>query len=306
MNKIIKILKNPMYLLVKLDNKGIIRLNDELYLKLKYKWILEKKLNLKEPSTFNEKLQWMKINYKDSKYSDMVDKYKAKEIVKKIEIENDDIHIIPTLGIYNKFDEINFEELPQQFVIKCTHDSGSYKIIKNKNNIDYEKLKKYYNKKLNQNFYYDSREWPYKNIKPKIIIEKFMDDTVHSELVDYKFQCFYGKVDNIFVCVDRDKESGVKYHYFDKNWKYLNYCPYPGINERNINIAKPKYLDRMLEIVERLAAGIPEVRVDLYIIDEKIYFGEFTFFTDGGFDTTITENADKIIGNRFKLPAKNK
>lgn len=288
--------------IVILLDKFILRfLNDKHYLKIKYKLEMKKKLNLDNPSTFNEKLQWLKLYDRNPEYTKMVDKYEVKKYVSDIIGEE---YVIPTLGVYKNFDEIDFDKLPNQFVMKCTHDSGSTIVCKDKTKFDIKNAKKKISKALKYNYYYSAREWPYKNIKPRIIIESFMDDGVNSQLVDYKLQCFWGKVDNILVCVDRDKETGVKYHYFDTNWKYLKYCPYPGINEKNINILKPKQLDKMIKIAERLSAGIPEVRIDLYIIHGKIYFGEYTFFTNGGFDTTITSDADIILGEKLKLPIK--
>lgn len=274
---------------------------DKIYLFLMYYILVKKRLNINNPKTFNEKLQWLKLNDRKNIYTKMVDKYEAKKYVTDL---IGDEYIIPTIGVYNNFNEINFNNLPNQFVIKCTHDSGSTIVCKDKTKFDIKNAKKKISKALKYNYYYSVREWPYKNIKPRIIIESFMDDGVNSQLVDYKLQCFWGKVDNILVCVDRDKETGVKYHYFDTNWKYLKYCPYPGINEKNINISKPKQLDKMIKIAERLSAGIPEVRIDLYIIHGKIYFGEYTFFTNGGFDTTITSDADIILGEKLKLPIK--
>ena len=301
MKKIIEYVKHPSYILLGLDRMKLIKLNDVFYLKIIYYQTFNKKLDLSNPKTFNEKLQWLKLYDRNPEYTKMVDKYEVKKYVaEKIGEE----YIIPTIGIYDSFEEINFKELPDQFVIKCTHDSGGIVICKDKSNFNIEETRKKINKCMKNNYYRNWREWPYKNVKPRIIIESFMDDGVNSQLVDYKLQCFWGKVDNILVCVDRDKETGVKYHYFDTNWKYLKYCPYPGINEKNINISKPKQLDKMIKIAERLSAGIPEVRIDLYIIHGKIYFGEYTFFTNGGFDTTITSDADIILGEKLKLPIK--
>lgn len=299
--KIKKYILNPKLILKRLDNYRLITLKDEDYINMCYETTFDKKLNLEDPQTFNEKLQWLKLYDRNPEYTKMVDKYEVKKYVaEKIGEE----YIIPTIGIYDSFEEINFKELPDQFVIKCTHDSGGIVICKDKSNFNIEETRKKINKCMKNNYYRNWREWPYKNVKPRIIIESFMDDGVNSQLVDYKLQCFWGKVDNILVCVDRDKETGVKYHYFDTNWKYLKYCPYPGINEKNINISKPKQLDKMIKIAERLSAGIPEVRIDLYIIHGKIYFGEYTFFTNGGFDTTITSDADIILGEKLKLPIK--
>ena len=271
---------------------------DKIYLFLMYYILVKKRLNINNPKTFNEKLQWLKLNDRKNIYTKMVDKYEAKKYVTDL---IGDEYIIPTIGVYNNFNEINFNNLPNQFVIKCTHDSGSTIVCKDKTKFDIKNAKKKISKALKYNYYYSVREWPYKNIKPRIIIESFMDDGVNSQLVDYKLQCFWGKVDNILVCVDRDKETGVKYHYFDTNWKYLKYCPYPGINEKNINISKPKQLDKMIKIAERLSAGIPEVRIDLYIIHGKIYFGELTCTPAAGIADHYSEEGNIHLGKLINI-----
>ena len=299
--KIKKVLVNPAVLLMLLDDRNIIRMDDIKYLKTRFKFVFSRDLKLDDPKTFNEKLQWLKLNDRNNLYTTMVDKYEAKEYVSKIIGSK---YIIPTLGVYDNFDDINFEKLPNRFVIKCTHDSGSTIICKNKSDFNIGRAKRKINKCLKNNFYYAGREWPYLNVKPRIIIEQYMEDTSITDLEDYKIQCFNGKVDNIMVCVDRYTKAGVKYHYFDKNWKYLPYCVYEGIDENNVNVPKPKQLNEMIEIAEKLSKNIPQLRVDLYIINNQIYFGELTFFTNGGFDTTITEEADYILGNKLDLNIK--
>ena len=199
------------------------------------------------------------------------------EYVKKI-IGNK--YIIPTIGIYNNFNEIKWDELPKQFVIKCTHDSGQVIICKDKEKINYKHCKKIIiTKSLKKNYYKKWREWPYKNVKPRIIIENYLGENI----LDYKIQCFNGKIDNILVCEGRDTKRGVRYHYFDTSWNYLNYCPYKDIDVNELKKLKPQNFKKMLDIAQKLSAGYPEMRVDLYNILGKIYFGEITFFTNGGF-----------------------
>lgn len=288
---------NLKTILIYLDRKNILRLPDDLYIKILYKKFLHLKLNLKNPKTLNEKLQWLKLYDRKDIYTTMVDKQEVKKFVSnKIGKE----YIIPTIGIYEKFDDIDFSKLPEQFVIKCTHDSGSSIICNNKAEFDIKKAKNKINKNLKHNFYYDFREWPYKNIKPRIIVEKYMGKNLN----DYKIQCFNGKIENIFVCVGRGTKKGVRYHYFDKEWNYLDYCPYDDINPKTFQIEKPKKLAEMLKIAEILSEGYPEMRVDLYYIDNKIYFGEITFFTNSGFDTTITQKADRIMGENLEINIK--
>ena len=296
-NKILKYFKNPINIIIFLNNKRLLILPDKIYLKILYKNIFNKKLNLDNPQTFNEKLQWLKLNDRNDIYTTMVDKDEAKRYVKKIIGAK---YIIPTLGVYDDYDDINFDELPNQFVIKCTHDSGGLVICKDKRKFDKENSRKKINHCLKKNFYYDFREWPYKNIKPRIIVEKYIEDS-NSKLIDYKIQCINGKVDNIFLCIDRDSDEGVKYYYFDKNWNYLNYCNYDNVNLDKLELKKPENFDEMVLVAEKLSNGFPEMRIDLYNVDGKIYFGEITLYTNAGFDTTITEEADEIMGKRLKL-----
>ena len=194
--KLSEIFKNPLMILIYLERIKIIKLNDEWYLKILFKRKMKKNLNLKEPLTFNEKLQWLKLYDRNAEYIKMVDKYDAKKYVSDI-IGSE--YIIPTLGIYSKFEEINFAELPERFVIKCTHDSGGVIICKDKENFDTESARKKINKLLKKNFFYAGREWPYKEIQPRIIVEKYMSDNINDDLIDYKFLCFNGKVKYIFT-----------------------------------------------------------------------------------------------------------
>lgn len=207
MKKLIKLIKNPSLLILYLMNKGVLNwLNDETFLKIKYRLIMGKKLNLENPKTFNEKLQWLKLYDRKDIYTTMVDKYEAKKYVANI---IGDEYIIPTLGIYNSFEEIDFNKLPNQFVIKPTHTSGDIYICKDKNKIDYKKLKKEINRWLKRKYYYLHREWPYKDIKPRIIIEKYMDNKLSEEMKDYKFMCFNGKVKCSFVCSGRRNKERI-------------------------------------------------------------------------------------------------
>jgi len=274
-------------------------LSDKTYIALRYKTMLGSWPDLKNPKTFNEKLQWIKLYDRRPEYTKMVDKYAVKEyIAEKIGEQ----YLIPTLGVWDKFEEIDFEKLPEQFVLKCTHNSGGLVICKDKSRLDIEAARRKINASLKENYFWHSREWPYKNVVPRIIAEAYMENPDGSEINDYKIQCFHGVVDNILVCVERYTKTGVKYHYFDREWNYLPYCPYPGITKDNVNVKRPGKLDEMLEIAEKLSEGIPQLRVDLYEIGGKIYFGELTFFSGSGFDRTITKEADRIMGEQLVLP----
>ena len=274
------------------------KLPDKEYLKLRYFGTFHRVLNLSNPSTFNEKLNWMKLYDRNPQYPILVDKARVKDYVRSI---IGDKYIIPTYGVWDSFDDIDFSTLPEQFVLKTTHDSGGVVIMKEKSIDSIAKAKIKLNNSLNNNFYKWSREWPYSQVKPKIIAERFLTNRDGSAINDVKLQCFNGKVDNILICVDRFSETGVRYHYFDTSWNYLPYCPYPGIDASNINIPRPENLDDLIRIAEMLSEGFPEIRVDLYNIDNAIYFGELTIFSMSGFDTTITLKADRIMGSKLNL-----
>lgn len=297
-NKIIKLLKNPEIILAKLDKKGIIRLNDEKYLKILYKQIFNKKLNLENPQTFNEKLQWLKLYDRNPEYTKMVDKYQVKKYVSNIIGEK---YIIPTLGIYNNFDEIDFNKIPNQFVIKCTHDSGSTIVCKEKSKFEKDNAKKIIDESLKKNFFYQFREWPYKNVKPRIIIEKYMEDSELKELVDYKVYAFNGECDYLMACYDREK-GNTKFFYYDRDWNLIKRFSNDGIKYGDsIKIPKPKELNKMFEFASILSKNIPFVRVDFYEANGKLYFGELTFYPTAGFDVDRTKDIEKYLNNKLKI-----
>lgn len=297
-NKVIKYIKKPSKIILYLMNKGMANfIDDETYLKVKYYLIMGNKLNINNPKTFNEKLQWLKLHDRNSKYVKMVDKYYAKNYVSNI---IGDEYIIPTLGIYDTFEEINFNELPNEFVLKPTHTSGDIFICKDKNKIDYNKLRKKIKRWLKRNYYLLHREWPYKNIKPKIIIEKYMKMENKEELIDYKFMCFNGKVKCSFVCLDRNSQEGLKVDFYDLEWRKMPFQRhYPN---SNTTLKKPKNYELMVELSEKLSKNIPFVRVDFYEINDKLYFGEMTFFPGAGFEEFTPEKYDEILGDMLELP----
>lgn len=273
---------------------------NKLYLKIKYYYRFHKKLNIKHPQTFNEKLQWLKLYDKNPKYTKMVDKYEVKKYIKNIIGEK---YIIPTIGIYNNFDDIDFNELPKQFVIKCTHDSGGLIICKDRNKLNLKKARKKINSSLKTNYFYNGREWPYKNVNPKVIIEKYMDDNKNTQLNDYKIMCFNGKAKCSFVCTERDnKELGLAVTFFDLNWNKLPFERHYRVSDKVIE--KPKNYSKMIELSEKLANDIPFVRVDWYEINGKLYFGELTFFPGSGFEEFTPEEWDYKLGDMLELPKK--
>lgn len=270
-------------------------MSDEEFLKRKFECIMHRSLDLEHPQTLNEKLQWLKIYDRKAIYTTMVDKYAVKDYIAGLIGEE---YIIPTLGIWDKFDDIDFDALPDQFVLKCTHDSGGLVICKSKKTFNIDSARKKIQKSMRTNFYYSGREWPYKNVSHRIIAEKYMGDN----LVDIKLQCFNGKFDSVFICCGRFTESGVRYHYFDRNWNYLPYCPYDDTDYDSLQQYRPQTFDKMVEIAGALAKGLYAARIDLYEIEGRIYFGEITFFSQSGFDTDITYEADVEMGKKLILP----
>lgn len=275
----------------------LIFIPDKLYLKLLFRIKMNKKLNLKDPKTFNEKLQWLKLYNKNPKYTMMADKYKVRDYVKNIIGEE---YLIPLLGVYDSFDDIDFSKLPNQFVIKCNHDSGSVVICKDKNNFDIKKAEKKISKALKTNYFYKGREWQYKNIERKIIIEKYIGELADSEVLDYKLFVFNEKFAYSFVCSDRF--SDLKFTFFDKNNKLIKVKQ--GGSNYDPKIKLPKTYDNMIELAEKLSKDTIVLRVDFYEVNGKIYFGELTFFDASGFDSFEPDYYDKIFGDMIKLPDK--
>ena len=269
---------------------------DSIFLKIVFKRIMGYPLNLSNPKTFNEKLQWLKLYNRNPLYTTLVDKSTVKKwVADKI----GEKYLIPTLDVWNNFDEIDFDKLPNQFVLKCTHDSGSVVICKNKNEFDKAAARNKITAALKNNYYYASREWPYKKIKPRIIAEQYMEDR-NGAFVDYKFSCFNGHVENVMVCLDRHIND-VKFYFFDRAWN-LQRLNIRGKNApKDFTIPKPDSMDEMFDIAAKLSKDMPYVRVDLFECDGKIYFGEMTFFPDCGFDAKLLPETDAYFGKLLDL-----
>ena len=296
MKKKLFYITNPRKLLLALSQKKLIYIPDKLYLKLMFKERIGAKLNLKDPKTFNEKLQWLKLYDHNISYVNMVDKCEAKKYVADM-IGNE--YIIPTLGIYNNFDEINFDDLPAQFVIKTTHDSGGYYICDDKSKLNIETVKEKINSSLKNNYYLHGREWPYKMVKPRIIIEKYMDFSGDG-LKDYKFMCFNGQVKCTFVCTERFSKEGLHVTFFDLNWNKMPFERYYPASDKKIE--KPQCYEKMITLAEKLSKDIPFVRVDFYEVNGKCYFGELTFYPGNGFEYFKPKEWDEKLGNWLILP----
>lgn len=296
-NRFIKAIKHPGWVLGVILRRLLARMmDDKTFIKWDYFSGMGNFPNMKNPTTFNEKLQWLKLNDIHPEYTQLVDKYEAKEYVRKI-IGDD--YIIPTLGVYDNFYEIDFDKLPNQFVLKTTHDSGGVVVCPDKSKLNKKAARKKIEKSLKHNFYYEHREYPYKNVKPRIIAEKFMVDESGTELKDYKFFCFDGKCRMLFVATDRGV-GDVKFDFFDTNFKHLPFKQ--GHPWATKEIKKPAGFENMLMIAEKLGKGFRHVRVDLYDINGKIYFGELTFFHDSANVPFVPNEWDYKIGEWLTLP----
>lgn len=291
-------LKNPRQFYLFFTVRGLFNwMPDNWYLKMIYRLNIGKKLDLKNPKTFNEKLQWLKIHDRNPVYTKMVDKYEAKKYISDI-IGSE--YVIPLLGVWDRFDEIDFESLPNSFVLKCTHDSGGVVIVEDKSKLNIKEAKKKIEGSLSRNYYWMSREWPYKNVKPRIIAEKFMTDDSRKELKDYKFLCFDGKVRSVFTCTERFTSSGLKVTFFDTNWDVMPFeRHYP---KSKMNIKKPLNFDEMIIFAEKLSKNIPFVRVDFYEVKGHIYVGELTFYPGGGLEEFSPPEWDVKLGEWIRLP----
>lgn len=273
-------------------------MSDRTFIKWEYFSGMKKFPDLENPTTFNEKLQWLKLNDIHPEYSRIVDKAESKKYVKEVLGEGGEEFLIPTLGVWNSFNEIDFSILPNQFVLKTTHDSGGVVVIKDKINMNLTKVQETIQRSLNHNFYYQHREYPYKDIKPRILAEKFMVDESGTELKDYKFFCFNGEPKFLFVATDRPKNT--HFDFFDMNWKHLPITQ--GHPNSTKEIKKPVGFENMKSLAQRLSKGFPHVRVDLYDINGHVYFGELTFFHFSGNVPFEPEEWDYKIGEWLKLP----
>jgi len=266
------------------------------YINRQFRYYIGYYPDLQNPKTFNEKIQWLKLYDRKSEYTQLVDKYEVKNYIAEKIGEG---YIIPTLGLYDSFAEIDFDKLPRQFVLKCTHDSGSVVICKDKKNFDIGNAHRILDRGLSRNYYWGSREWPYKNVKPRIIAEQFLEELSEEGIIDYKFLCMDGKVKIVFTCSNRFSDSGLCVNFYDREWNAMLFeRHYP---RRKKEIEKPKKYEEMVEISEKLSVGIKFVRVDLYYIQERIYVGELTFYPGSGLEEFTPVEWDYRLGEMIQL-----
>ena len=302
-SRVVKALTHPRDLIVYCITRFNLgnSLSDEKYLRLIYRIMFGKKLNLEHPVTFNEKLQWLKLYDHNPTYPKMVDKITAKNYVASIIGEE---YIIPTLAVYNSVEEIDLDQLPDQFVLKTNHSGGNTGVVicRNKQSFDLEKAKKKLSTSLHTDMFSSTREWPYSQIKPRVFAERYIsDDTIARDLKDYKFFCFDGKVNALFIGTERGT-GDVKFDFYDADFNHLDLVQTHPMSGKILN--KPENFEQMKTLASILSKGFPHIRVDLYNISGKIYFGELTFYHHGGFQPFHPDSWDKKWGDWIELPAK--
>ena len=269
---------------------------DDMYLRCQYWAHMKRKLNLKDPKTFNEKLQWLKLYDRKPIYTTMVDKYAVKKYVADL-IGGE--YIIPTLGVWDSFDQIDFDSLPDQFVLKCTHDSGGLVICRDKSKLDKAAAKRKIEASLKQNYYWNGREWPYKDVKPQIIAEKYMQDGQTQVLPVYKVFNFGGEP-KLIQAIQNDKTPQETIDYFDSDWNRLDLRQ--NFPNSEVPLNKPAQLQEILSLSRTLCGILPFIRTDFYTINGKVYFSEFTFYSDCGFAAFHPQQWDRTLGEWIKLP----
>lgn len=298
MNKVFRYLTDRKFrTFIKMKYGFYDRLSDEEYLKIRFRYKLDQELDLEDPKTFNEKIQWLKIHDHNPAYTEMVDKLAVKKYIAGKLGED---CVVPVLGVWDKFDEIDFSKLPDRFVLKCTHDSGGIFVCTDKASFPKEEAREKINSCMKRDFYYRTREWPYKNVPRKIFAEEYIDDGRGSDLTDYKFYCFHGEPK--FCQVITDRRSVEKIDFFDMDW---NLQPFTGImlphKPHNPNVSKPESFDEMVRAAKLLSKDIAFVRVDFYDVNGKMYFGEITFYPGSGFGYYKPEEWNDILGSYIDL-----
>lgn len=274
---------------------GLIK-SDKKYIRYIWKHRMNYPLNLDKPSKYNEKLQWMKLYDRNPLYTIMVDKYEAKKYVANI---IGDEYIIPTLGVWDTVKEIDWDALPNQFVLKCTHDSGGLVICKDKKKLNRRKAERKLKKSLRRDFYKYAREWPYKNVPHRIIAETYMEDDRTKELRDYKFFCFNGEVKALFIATDRQNREEPYFDFFDSEFNHLDLRH--GHPNAPAPPEKPLLFDLMKKLAARLSTGYPQMRVDFYEVNGRVYFGELTLFHHTGMVCFEPAEWDDVFGSWIDL-----
>lgn len=297
-----RIIKKPETIILSLNNHGLLNMfSDRMHTKLVFRASFNRNLDLEAPQTFNEKIQWLKLYDRNPLYTRLVDKYAVKEFVSERIGEQ---YVVPTYGIWNNFDNINFDLLPNQFVLKTTHDGGGAGVIicPNKTDLDKVKARKSIQESLARDVYKELREWPYKDVPHRVLAEKLLLNN-GLPLQDFKIHCFNGIPKLILVCKDRYETTGLTEDFYDCEWKHIPVKRPKHPNSKE-SIEAPSELSEMLDLARRLSIGIPFVRTDFYVSNAKVYFGEMTFYPTSGFTNFVPDSYDKLFGNWLELPSK--
>lgn len=298
MNELAKLIKNlyVVFRLPKLQQRMRL-LPDAVYLKLVYRARIGRPLNLNSPKGFNEKLQWLKLYDRNPLYTKLVDKAEVKPwVAERIGWE----HVVPTLGVWDSFDDIDFGALPERFVLKCTHDSGGLAICRDLSTFDMAAARRKIERSLANNYFWSGREWPYKDVRPRIIAEEYLDPAGEQVgLTDYKVMCFGGQARCEFTCTGR-ADGNLHVDFFDTEWNHMPFTRhYPNAD---VPPEAPERLKDMVAMAERLSEGMPFVRVDFYEVAGQYYFGEMTFYPGSGMEEFDPERWDEELGSWIELP----
>lgn len=292
---VIKIMKVLSRVFIFIWNRLASILPNELYLKVRFKYNVGYWPNFKTPRTYNEKLQWLKLFDYHPEYTNLVDKIEAKKYVTSLIGEK---YVIPTLGIWGAVDDIEWEKLPNKFVIKVTSDSGGVVVCKDKDKLDRKKAIAELKRNWGRNYYKYNKEYPYRDVKPRIIAEKYMEDESGFELKDYKFFCFDGEPKLLFVATGRQMND-TRFDFFDVDFNHLQIIN--GHPNADVCPSKPQNFEQMLDIARQLSKDFRHVRVDLYNVNGQIYFGELTFFHFSGLVPFVPQKWDRYIGDMINL-----
>lgn len=292
-------IENPSRMLTKLMVRHCPELvPDKQYIQYLWEQKMDYPLDLKNPRTFNEKLQWLKLYDRKPEYTTMVDKYRVKQwVADRIGEE----YVIPTLAVYQSVDEIDLEKLPDQFVMKCNHDSGSVVICRDKDSFDLDAVKRRLGKAMKRNYYWNCREWPYKKVLPKIIAEEYLEEKNSYSISDYKFFCFNGLPKMMYVSKGLENHETAAMSFYDMNFDLLD-CKRKDFKPCDGMVCKPMNFEKMKDFAGILSCNVPHLRVDFYEVDGKLFFGENTFSTNGGWIPFEEKRWDVLMGEWLELP----
>lgn len=299
-NTFFKLLADKDAMFCYLADKGYLgNVSDVTFLRRIYRKKFGKELNLDSPVTYTEKLQWLKLYDRRPEYTQMVDKYEAKQYVaERIGSQ----YVIPILGVWDRVEDIDFDTLPRQFVLKTTHDSGGLVICKDKQMFDIDEAKRKLRHFHKREYYKYNREWPYKHVKHRIIAETYLEDSFYGELRDYKFFTFDGVPKVLYIAQGRSAGEKTMADFFDMEFNHL---PFVIDHEMaQVQPEPPACFEEMKQLAARLSQGIPQLRVDFYEADGRVYFGEMTFFHCSGFAPFFPQKWDQIFGEWVHLPEK--